>query len=95
MYSDDPITKYNLTIKFSTVNNERRKDLQLIIDKLNESVLDIQFDKDAEEEYYDRMPDSLKEREKGTKSQEASEAMQEAIDQIEEAIRSLETAIES
>lgn len=82
------------TIKKLQMNKNRRKDIEQIIDKLGALKQDIEFNQNAEEEYFNNMPESLQGGEKGQKSEESSSSMQSALDSLEEAIEYLQSSIE-
>ena len=76
------------------MNKIRRKNLQAIIDQLEElkgSLEDIQAE---EEEYRDNIPDNMRESERYEKADEACDNLSEAVDNLEEVISSIEAAIE-
>ena len=75
------------------MNKVRRKNLQAIIDQLEElkgSLEDLQ----TEEEYRDNIPENMQESERYEKADEACDNLSSAVDSLEEAISSIEAAIE-
>jgi hypothetical protein len=75
------------------MNKIRRKNLQAIIDQLEElkgSLEDLQ----TEEEYRDNIPENMQESERYEKADEACDNLSSAVDSLEEAISSIEAAIE-
>jgi hypothetical protein len=77
-----------------TMNKIRRKNLQSIIDQLEElkgSLEDLQAE---EEEYRDNIPENMQESERYEKADEACGNLSEAVDNLEEVISSIEAAIE-
>jgi len=76
------------------MNKARRKELQEVIEKINEAKELLENIMCDEEEYRDNMPENLQSSEKYEKADEACYSMQEAIDQLEEAITNIETAQE-
>ena len=75
------------------MNKVRRKNLQAIIDQLEElkgSLEDLQ----AEEEYRDNIPENMQESKRYEKADEACDNLSSAVDSLEEAISSIEAAIE-
>ena len=75
------------------MNKVRRKNLQAIIDQLEElkgSLEDLQ----AEEEYRDNIPENMQESERYEKADEACDNLSSDVDSLEEAISSIEAAIE-
>ena len=76
------------------MNKIRRKNLQSIIDQLEElkgSLEDLQAE---EEEYCDNIPGSMQESERYEKADEACDNLSDAVDNLEEVISSIEAAIE-
>ena len=69
------------------MNKARRKAIEKISEQLEELQAELQELRDAEEEAYDNLPESLQEGEKG-------DAMQEAIDNMESADSSIQDAID-
>lgn len=72
----------------------RRKNLQAIIDQLEElkgGLKDLQAE---EEEYRDNIPENMQESERYEKADEACDNLSSAVDSLEEAISSIEAAIE-
>ena len=63
------------------MNKIRRKNLQSIIDQL-------------EEEYRDNIPENMRESERYEKADEGCDNLSEAVDNLEEVISSIEAAIE-
>lgn len=75
------------------MNKVRRKNLQAIIDRLEElkgSLEDLQAE---EEEYRDNIPENMQESERYEKADEACDNLSSAVDSLEEAISSIEAAI--
>ena len=75
------------------MNKIRRKNLQAIIDQLEElkgSLEDLQ----TEEEYRDNIPENMQESERYEKADEACDNLSSAVDSLEDAISSIEAAIE-
>lgn len=72
------------------MNNARRKRIQEIIAQMDGISAAIEEIKDEEQAYFDNMPESFQNGDKGSKSQEAIDALEE-ID-IDNIISSLETA---
>lgn len=72
------------------MNNLRRKQIDLIISKLEESKSELETLLEEEQEAFDNLPDSLQDSEKGEKAQEAISNLEDAISNIEDTINSLE-----
>ena len=75
------------------MNKIRRKNLQAIIDQLEELKCSLE-DLQAEEEYRDTIPENMQESERYEKADEACDNLSSAVDSLEEAISSIEAAIE-
>ena len=76
------------------MNKIRRKNLQSIIDQLEElkgSLEDLQAE---EEEYRDNIPENMQESVRYEMADEACDNLSEAVDNLEEVISSIEAAIE-
>ena len=69
------------------MNKERRKAIEKISDKLTDLQAEIEELREAEEEAYDNLPESLQDGERG-------DAMQEAMDNMECAGSSIQDAID-
>lgn len=74
------------------MNNDRRKRILEVIDKLEQQMEALEFVRDEEIEAHDNLPESLQESDRGEAMQEAIDAMEEARESIEEAISRLEDA---
>ena len=70
------------------MNNERRKRIAAVIEKLEEAKCELEEIRDEEQAAFDNMPESLQESERGG-------TMQEAIDNLESAVGSVEEAVDS
>lgn len=76
------------------MNKIRRKNLQSIIDQLEElkgSLEDLQAEEEA---YRDNIHENMQESERYEKADEACDSLSEAVDNLEEVISSIEAAIE-
>ena len=76
------------------MNNIRRKNLQRVIDRLEELKSAIEDLHDEEEEYLDRIPDNLQGSERYEKAESACSELEDAISYLEDTINSIEAAIE-
>ena len=77
------------------MNKLRRKNLQEIIDQLEELKGCLEDLAEEEEEYRDIMPENLQGSERYEKADEACDNMADAVSNLEDAISSIEAAIES
>ena len=76
------------------MNKIRRKNLQSIIDQLEElkgSLEDLQAE---EEEYRDNIPENMQESERYEKADEACDNLSEAVDNLEEVISSIKAGMQ-
>lgn len=76
------------------MNNDKRKQLQKIIDKLTDIKAEVEELKDDEENKKDNLPESFQNGEKGELMDAAIDNMGNAVDNIETAISDLESSIE-
>ena len=80
--------------RIDIMNKARRKELQEVIEKINEAREELERIMNDEEEYRDNMPENLQSSEKYEKADDACCSMQDAIDQLEEAVTNIENAQE-
>lgn len=76
------------------MNKPRRKELDVLIEKIHLISEELECVMNDEEEYRDNIPENLQDSEKYTKADEACDSLQEAIDQLEESISNIEAAQE-
>lgn len=76
------------------MNKIRRKNLQAIIDQLDELKGGLEDLQAEEEEYRDNIPENMQKSERYEKADEACDNLSSAVDSLEEAISSIEAAIE-
>ncbi|MQR93712.1 hypothetical protein [Fictibacillus phosphorivorans] len=76
------------------MNNNRRKLLKSIINKLNECNSELESIKEEEQDAFDNFPEGLQESERGEAMENAISEMEDAISSMEDAISSIETAME-
>lgn len=76
------------------MNKSRRKALEAISAKVRELHDELDTLREEEQEYFDNMPESLQDGEKGDAAQVAIDAMEEAMTALEEAASQLDTASE-
>lgn len=78
------------------MNKERRKNLQSIIDSLEELKADLEtLIEEEEEEYRDNIPENMQSGERYERAEEACNAMQYAVDAFDEVISNIESAIDA
>lgn len=76
------------------MNDERRKKLSAILSTIEQAKADLEEIKDAEQEAYDAIPESLQSGERGEKGQAAIDALESADSSLDEVIGYIETAKE-
>ena len=76
------------------MNKIRRKNLQSIIDQLEELKSSLEDLQSEEEEYRDNMPENLQGSERYELADAACDNLCDAVSNLEETISSIETAIE-
>lgn len=76
------------------MNNDRRKSINELIEQLEGIQSQIEEIKDEEEAYYDVMPESFQNGEKGEKAQSAIDNLDDAMNSVTEALDSLTSAAE-
>ena len=76
------------------MNNTRRKSLQELIEKTEGLKLEIEELRTEEEEYYNNMPESFQDGEKGDRAQTVIEYLDEAMTAAGDVIENLTSAAE-
>ena len=76
------------------MNKIRRKNLQAIIDQLEELKSSLEDLQAEEEEYRDNMPENLQGSERYELADAACDSLYDAVSSLEESISSIESAIE-
>ena len=76
------------------MNKQNRKDIEKLIEKLDEVKTDLEFMQEDEESKYDNLPEGIQDSERGDAMQEAIENIESAVGSIEEAIDSLQEIVE-
>ena len=76
------------------MNKERRKNLQTIIDRLEELKSDFESLVSEEEDYLDNIPENLQSSERYERAEEALSYLNDAYDSIDEVIDNITSAIE-
>lgn len=72
------------------MNNTRRKQIEDKISSLQIIYDELECLKDEEEEYYDNIPDNLRESERATSSEEIISNFEDALETLSSAIEELE-----
>lgn len=75
------------------MNDERRKEIQRARDLLAEVKAILEQVQSEEQDYYDNMPESFQNGDKGTKASEAADKLQEAVDAVDEVDNAIEEAV--
>lgn len=76
------------------MNRSRRKNLQSILDKLEDLKSDLELIQEEEDEYRDNIPENMQESERYEKADEACANLETAISDLEEVMESIECAME-
>lgn len=76
------------------MNKVRRKELQAILDKLEDLQEDLMVIQEQEAEYRDNMPEAFQETERYEKADAACDALGDAIAALEEAAENIGSAME-
>lgn len=76
------------------MNNQRRKALEKIQDKLRDIYADIEMYRDEEQDAFDNLPESIQYSERGEKMEEAISQLDEAYDAIDTAVEAISEAIQ-
>ena len=76
------------------MNKQRRKDIQYIMEKLEEIKWDLETARDDEQFYMDSIPENLMGSERYEKAEEAVSNLEGACDNLDEALEQLEAAME-
>ena len=76
------------------MNKQNRKDIEKLIEKLDEVKTDLEFMQEDEESKYDNLPEGIQDSERGDAMQEAIEYLGYAVDSIDEAIDNLQTVVD-
>jgi hypothetical protein len=72
------------------MNAKRRKAISELLSRLDSLKNELEILRDEEQEYFDNMPDSLQQGEKGDTAAEEVSSMDDAINSMDEACSSLE-----
>jgi chaperonin cofactor prefoldin len=76
------------------MNNQRRKEIKKIIDRLDIIKNEIEQICNDEEDYHDNIPENLQDSDRAMSSEEAIDNLNEVLENIENAIDNLESAME-
>ena len=76
------------------MNKARRSAIARLRDQLDDIKGQIEELQSEEQDYYDNMPESFQQGEKGELAEAAADALQCAVDSVDEAIGNLDTAEE-
>ena len=76
------------------MNNDRRKRIDAVKEKLNDLISEIETLYDEEEEYRDNIPENMQGGDRYQMAEAAADNLQSAIDSAEEAVEYLESATE-
>lgn len=76
------------------MNKARRKEIARAVALLEEAKTVLETAESDERDYFDAMPESFQQGDKGTAAEAAADALQESVDAIGEAVEALERAVE-
>lgn len=77
------------------MNKTRRQQLNELAEKIRELNDEVETLRAEEQDYYDNMPESFQDGEKGERAQDAIDAMDEALEYLDNAADSLDSATEA
>jgi hypothetical protein len=77
------------------MNNQRRKELNKAIGLMQEALAIIETARDEEGDFFENMPESLQDTERGQKAEETYGNLEEACGYLQDVISSIENAVES
>lgn len=66
------------------MNAQRRKEIQAVLERLDDVAAEIRRIGDGEREYYDNMPESIQAGEKGERADETASRIDEIADALDE-----------
>ena len=75
------------------MNEARRNALKDICERISAIKSDLEIERDAEQEYFDNMPENMQGGEKGEQAEAVVEALSSAADNLENIISDIEGAI--
>lgn len=75
------------------MNKKQRKELEKLIESMNDYVVQLEEMRDEEQEKFDNLPKSIQDSERGEEWQNAIDSMDQAIDYINDGIAELEEVI--
>jgi Zn-dependent M32 family carboxypeptidase len=73
------------------VNKERRRRLNAVLEQLAAATQELEIIRDEEQEYYDNMPASFQDGEKGETAQEVITVLDDALSSLEELTENIST----
>lgn len=91
---DDSTKRYYLSSKFYNMNKRRRAAINKLKDQLTDMQTSVEEIRDQEQQYFDGMPESFRDAEKGQKAESVISVLEEALSSVESAIESLTEAQE-
>ena len=74
------------------MNTQRRKATSMALAKIREGLSELEACRDEERDYYDNMPESFQNGEKGERANEMAEALEQACGEIESSCDELESS---
>lgn len=76
------------------MNNQRRKEIKVLVDGLNDIASKLERICNDEEDYHDSIPENLQDSDRAMSSEEAIDNLNEALENIDNTICNLENAME-
>jgi len=75
------------------MNKQRREILQSILNRIEKVISDIESARDDEQEFYDNIPENLRDSHMGQAAEEAIASMDDALSSLDDAFTAIETAM--
>ena len=72
------------------MNNSRRKELQILLEKVEDNKSDLETIKSEEEEYFENIPENLQSSERYDLSERSIVSMEDALSSLEDATNSID-----
>lgn len=76
------------------MNKQRRKDIEDVKDRIFECKVQLEAIRDEEQEYFDNMPESFQQGDKGSAVEGNISCLDDAISQLEQACENMDSAME-
>lgn len=76
------------------MNKARRKTIEIVAASIENAISELEMCRDEEQNYYDNMPDSLRDSSKGEAADDCISNLDDAISSLEDALDSVNNSIE-